>query len=217
MTVNLWYPIDDLVPKGIGYLIPASTPFEENPERALGVFFDSAAGIGEPYWRPAEEYVPRREGGTKLFVLMGGHLYDRAGVKPPTQEEAIEQAKMLLERQLEIPRNTPVHASANLARNCLPQHNVGHYERLTALHNDLIDKYSKRLSVVGGSFTKPGVSGAMRAGYDIADTIANDDFLATGLESYRAPEVYAGTPMTIVNPETCDMSFLTLLYNAGKK
>lgn len=220
MTVNIWYPLRNLVPQGVGYLIPASTPFEENPERALGVFFDSRAGVGECAGTMGQvkanpettNGMPRREDGAKLFVLMGGHLYDRDGVKPPTQEEAIEQAKSLLERHLGIPRDVPCHATANLVKNCLPQHNVGHYDRLEALHDDLVKNYGNRLAVAGGSFTKPGVAGAMRAGYDIADTIANDDFMATGLEECRAPWAYAGTPLTLVDGSKDNELFKTILH-----
>ncbi|TKA49316.1 hypothetical protein B0A55_13381, partial [Friedmanniomyces simplex] len=42
MTVNLYYRTPDLHPLGFGYLIPQATPFENNPERALGVVFDTA-------------------------------------------------------------------------------------------------------------------------------------------------------------------------------
>ncbi|KAK0248894.1 oxygen-dependent protoporphyrinogen oxidase [Friedmanniomyces endolithicus] len=42
MTVNLYYRTPDLHLPGFGYLIPQATPFESNPERALGVVFDSA-------------------------------------------------------------------------------------------------------------------------------------------------------------------------------
>jgi oxygen-dependent protoporphyrinogen oxidase len=42
MTVNLYYRTPNLNPSGFGYLIPLATPFENNPERALGVVFDTA-------------------------------------------------------------------------------------------------------------------------------------------------------------------------------
>ena len=42
MTVNLYYRTPDLNPAGFGYLIPQATSFENNPERALGVVFDTA-------------------------------------------------------------------------------------------------------------------------------------------------------------------------------
>lgn len=42
MTVNLYYRTPDLNPAGFGYVIPQAAPFENNPERALGVVFDTA-------------------------------------------------------------------------------------------------------------------------------------------------------------------------------
>lgn len=42
MTVNLYFRTPSLHKPGFGYLIPQATPFENNPERALGVVFDTA-------------------------------------------------------------------------------------------------------------------------------------------------------------------------------
>lgn len=42
MTVNLYYRTPGMNPPGFGYVIPLATPFENNPERALGVVFDTA-------------------------------------------------------------------------------------------------------------------------------------------------------------------------------
>lgn len=42
MTVNLYFRTPGLHEPGFGYLIPRATPFENNPERALGVVFDTA-------------------------------------------------------------------------------------------------------------------------------------------------------------------------------
>ena len=46
MTVNLYFRTPDLHPPGFGYVIPQATPFENNPERALGVVFDTAYSPG---------------------------------------------------------------------------------------------------------------------------------------------------------------------------
>ncbi|KAF2773723.1 Protoporphyrinogen oxidase [Teratosphaeria nubilosa] len=46
MTVNLYFRTPDLHPPGFGYVIPIATPFENNPERALGVVFDTAYSPG---------------------------------------------------------------------------------------------------------------------------------------------------------------------------
>ncbi|KZZ94772.1 protoporphyrinogen oxidase [Moelleriella libera RCEF 2490] len=160
MTVNMWYPRQGLKPRGFGYLIPRSVPREQNPERALGVFFDSDIGartsVDEPH-------------GTKLFVLMGGHYYESgASPPPPSEAVAVEQAKSLLERHLGIPASTPCFALARLARDCIPQHHVGHHDRMVQADQELRDAFAGRLAVAGGSYTKIGAMAALRAGYDIA-------------------------------------------------
>jgi oxygen-dependent protoporphyrinogen oxidase len=195
MTVNLWYPFDNIVPSGLGYLIPSSTPRERNPERALGVFLDSEVGVGaNPKTGP--------EPGTKLFVLLGGHYYDEPGASIPSEEEAIQQAKTLLERQLRIPRDLPCHAVASLAPECLPQHYVGHHRRMAAASNELEVGFNNRLAAIGGSYRSPGLLGAARAGYDIADSVAGRDFFDNGLQALTHDKV--------MNPE---IAFVPPLWN----
>jgi protoporphyrinogen/coproporphyrinogen III oxidase len=177
MTVNIWYPESNLVPPGIGYLIPRSCPEELNPERALGVFFDSNLLVEQT----------AKEGGTKVYVLFGGHYYD--SMPAPSETEAVEQAKALLERHIGIPRDTPCHAEAALRKECLPQHHVGHFTRISEANQQLEDTYGGRLAAVGGSFSRPGVMGALRAGHDIARSMARENFLATGLESLQDSRV----------------------------
>ncbi|KAK2938019.1 FAD/NADP-binding domain superfamily [Fusarium oxysporum f. sp. vasinfectum] len=171
MTVNIWFPQENLKPPGFGYLIPNSVAPELNPEHALGVFFDS-----DVQTRSKDEPA-----GTKLFVLMGGHYYDRPDVTPPTEEEAISQARNLLERHLGIPRDVPAYATANFARECIPQHYVGHQDRLRAAHTELTQNFGGRLAVAGGSFTRIGAVASLRAGYDAA-AAAKEGLEATGLE-----------------------------------
>lgn len=178
MAVNIWYPEPNLIPPGIGYLIPRSCPPDENPERALGVMFDSNL--------LAERTA--KEGGTKVYVLLGGHYYDDMPI--PSEEEAVEQAKTLLERHLGIPRDTPCAAFASLKKECIPQHYVGHYKRITEANSQLEDKFHGTLAAVGGSFSRPGIMGALRSGHDIAQTImAKENFLATGLEELQEERV----------------------------
>ncbi|KIL94510.1 protoporphyrinogen oxidase [Fusarium avenaceum] len=171
MTVNVWFPQEDLKPPGFGYLIPNTVAPELNPEHALGVFFDSDVGT-----RSKDEPA-----GTKLFVLMGGHYYDRPDVTPPTEEEAIIQARNLLERHLGIPRDAPAYATANFAKECIPQHYVGHQDRLRNAHAELTESFGGRLAVAGGSYSRIGTIASLRAGYDAA-TATKEGLEATGLE-----------------------------------
>ncbi|KAF5023155.1 hypothetical protein F66182_4788 [Fusarium sp. NRRL 66182] len=184
MTVNLWFPQENLKPPGFGYLIPNSVAPEVNPEHALGVFFDS-----DVQTRSKDEPA-----GTKLFVLMGGHYYDRPDVIPPSEEEAINQARNLLERHLGIPRHLSGHASANFARECIPQHFVGHQDRLRDAHKELLQNFKGRLAVAGGSFTRIGAVASLRAGYDAANA-TKKGLEATGLEYLQNVEEFSVMPI----------------------
>ena len=75
MTVNLYYRTPDLNPPGFGYLIPQATPFENNPERALGVVFDTAYSpspkdVDTNNWQPftADALKDARESGKLVNV-----------------------------------------------------------------------------------------------------------------------------------------------------
>ncbi|KAG6040374.1 hypothetical protein E4U41_000695 [Claviceps citrina] len=188
MTVNLWYPKENLKPPGFGYLIPRSVSREHNPERALGVFYDSDVGAAAS---------PDEPPGTKLFVLMGGHYYD-SGAPPPSEADAVEQAKSLVERHLGIPIDTPCFALSRFAKECIPQHFVGHTDRMLQADHELCKHFSGRLAVAGGSYTKIGAMGAIRAGYDIAkQTVGSPNgWCSTGLESLDFPETFVGLPIS---------------------
>ncbi|KAI8233028.1 hypothetical protein K4K57_005633 [Colletotrichum sp. SAR 10_99] len=185
MAVNLWYPQPRLNKKhrGVGYLVPRSE--ENNPEGVLGVFFDSDVLDAAP--------APGEPEGTKLFVLLGGHYWnDKA---PPTREEGIEMAKSVLERQLGIPASTPCFAMAHFAKDCIPQHHVGHWQRMDRASSEIEYAFNRRVAVAGGSYGPIGVMGGMRAGYDLASHIARvslDHVGETGLGAYqeRKPEFF---------------------------
>ncbi|KAI0382092.1 Protoporphyrinogen oxidase [Hypomontagnella monticulosa] len=155
MVVNLWFPNPDLLADnhGFGYLVPTSTP--NNDDCILGVLFDS----------DLDTYDKRR--GTKLTVMMGGHHWD-GWTSYPTEEMAQEMALQAVRRHLRIDPNERVFASAKLCRDCLPQHYVGHRQRMRDAHHELQAAFHGRLSVAGPSYTAVGVIPAMRAGYDIA-------------------------------------------------
>ena len=170
MTVNLWYPFADMKPYGTGYLVPRAVPLKDNPTRALGVFFDS----------DQDQCAGDEVSGTKLFVLMGGHYYDNEINPPDTEEEAISQAKYVVERHLKIPPETPCFAMARMAKNCIPQHLVGHQDLMRQVDTQLATAFGGRLGVAGGSYHRIGVLGALRAGYDAAARTAGDGFLETG-------------------------------------
>ncbi|KAK8050248.1 protoporphyrinogen oxidase [Apiospora phragmitis] len=162
MVVNMWYPNKDLLAAnpGFGYLIPQGVSEEQNPERALGVLFDSDIQTRE------------EQAGTKLTVMMGGHQWDKWAFLPDEQM-AVEMAKNVVERHLGVsPDEEGLVASARLCRDCLPQHTVGHRDRLHKAHYELSSVFQGKLMVAGPSYTTVGVIPAMRAGYDAAMRIA---------------------------------------------
>lgn len=177
-------------PAGFGYLIPRSVSPELNPEHALGVFFDSDVlepGPGEP-------------AGTKLFVLMGGHYYDRPGVEPPTEAQAIDQAKAVLERHLGIPRDTPCFAMASMARDCIPQHKVGHEELLLSAHGEMEEHFGSSLAVVGGSYDKIGVMASLGSAQVLAYLLSHSaTWNSIGLSSSAVDRQLAFVPPAALN------------------
>ncbi|KAL6357756.1 hypothetical protein LRP88_07931 [Fusarium phalaenopsidis] len=184
MRVNLWFPQENIKPPGLGYLIPNTVAPETNLEHALGVFFDSDVQV-----RSADEPA-----GTKLFVLMGGHYYDEPGVKIPSEDEAIVQARNLLERHLGIPRDAPCHAVAGFAKDCIPQHNVGHQDLLRQAHKELDSHFEGRLAVAGGSYSRIGAIASLRAGYDAAIS-TKSGLENTGLEYLNELQDFAVVPI----------------------
>lgn len=162
MVVNLWFPDPHLLDEnpGFGYLVPQSTPVEQNPERLLGVLFDSDV--------QTREEAP----GTKLTVMLGGHYWNEWHFLP-SEESGIKLARSVLERHLGISADAEgVIASARLCRDCLPQHTVGHRKRVAQAHYELESAFQGKLMVAGPSYTTIGVIPAMRAGYDAGMRIA---------------------------------------------
>lgn len=161
MVVNLWYPNLNLLDQGgFGYLIPATTP--DNDEGALGVLFDSDI-------EPDNGEVP----GTKLTVMLGGHHWD-SWQHLPTESMGIAMAKEVVRRQLGIAETETVVAEARLCRDCLPQHFVGHRKRMKDAHYELLSTFQGHLTVAGPSYTSVGVIPAMRAGFDAGMRVARD-------------------------------------------
>jgi oxygen-dependent protoporphyrinogen oxidase len=147
MVVNLYYDQPDLIPyHGFGYLIPRSIPFDQNPERALGVIFgtDSSAG---------QDSAP----GTKFTVMMGGHWWDDwIESDYPDPDTAISMARSLLERHLGI-KEAPSVAKAQLQRNAIPQYTVGHLSRMDDLSQAVREEFNQRLTLAGNWYSVHGV------------------------------------------------------------
>lgn len=177
MVVNLYYRDEDLLPeRGFGYLIPRSIPFEQNPEFALGVVFDSDATVGQ-------DTVP----GTKLTVMLGGHWWDNFETYPD-EEEGVSMAKSVLKRHLKIDQE-PEMVHASLQKDCIPQYTVGHEQRLKQAHYELLSGYKGRLAVAGNSYTGVGVNDCIKAAKIVASDVARGNDI-TGLERFTEPKLW---------------------------
>jgi len=161
----------DILPeRGFGYLIPRSIPFDQNPECALGVVFDSDA-------IQAQDTAT----GTKVTVMMGGHWWD--GFESyPDEEEGAAMAKAVIKRHLKI-TSEPAFANVRLQKECIPQYTVGHESRLKSAHNELLQNFKGKLSVAGNSYTGVGLNDCVRAARDVVEGIRFGSQF-TGLEQF---------------------------------
>ncbi|GAB7365076.1 hypothetical protein MBLNU230_g5857t1 [Neophaeotheca triangularis] len=187
MTVNLYYRSPNLHPPGFGYLIPEATPFDQNPERALGVVFDtdySPAHTQDPSpnsitesslvansfrWHdpsrplPAQDNLAPGKRGTKLTVMLGGHWWD-GWPSHPSESEGLELAKSLLQRHLNISESPEAYA-VNLQKDCIPQYHVGHEERLKTARANLSKLFEGRVKVAGNWVNGVGVNDCLRTAW----------------------------------------------------
>src|SRR5947209_7598509 len=103
MVVNLFFGTPLLLHpiSGFGYLLPKSLPHSQNPERALGVIFDSDA-------------VPNQDSrpGTKLTVILGGHWWSNTTTYP-SDAEGVTLARSVIERQLHV-KEAPIASHVSL-------------------------------------------------------------------------------------------------------
>jgi oxygen-dependent protoporphyrinogen oxidase len=172
MVVNLYYTDPNILPeRGFGYLIPRSIPFEQNPECALGVVFDSDAVQGQ-------DTVP----GTKITVMLGGHWWDGFDGYPD-EEEGAAMAKTVLYRHLKIDVE-PDAVNVGLQKECIPQYVVGHERRMRAAHMELIQGFQEKLKVAGNSYTGVGLNNCVMAAKNVVLGIKKGGGGGTGLEGF---------------------------------
>lgn len=175
MVVNLYFKDPNVLPeRGFGYLIPHSVPYDQNPEAALGVVFDSDAIHGQ-------DTAP----GTKVTVMLGGHWWDGFDAYPD-EEEGAAMAMSVLRRHLKIDEE-PEYVNVNLQRECIPQYTVGHESRLMTAHQDLMSGFKGKLMVAGNSYEGVGLNDCVRSARDVVMSI-KDGKVATGLENAGKPD-----------------------------
>lgn len=187
MVINLFFTNPSLLPvRGFGYLLPRSLPHTENPERALGVIFDSDASIGQD-----------TASGTKVTVMLGGHWWDAFEGVYPDEDEGVAMAKAVLKRHLKVDEE-PVAANVSLQRECIPQYTVGHEERMAQAHEALLLRFRGKLTVAGNSYTGVGLNDCVRAARDVALEVAGQTGKGagikgvTGLEQFAEEKVWVG-------------------------
>lgn len=189
MVVNLFFDDPNILPtSGFGYLLPRSIPFDQNPERALGVIFDSDAVSGQDTAK-----------GTKVTVMLGGHWWD--GWAPEdlyTPDEGVEMARTVLARHLGIVAD-PTATNVSLHCDAIPQYKVGHEQRMKDAHYALKRAYGGRVRAVGNSYTGVGVNDCLRAARDLARQLGNEGILEdkTGLEHFVEPTKWVRMGMTV--------------------
>ena len=169
MVVNLFFADPSLLPvHGFGYLIPRSIPFEQNPERALGVVFDSDATIDQ------DKIV-----GTKVTVMLGGHWWDEWEAYPD-EDEGASMAKSVLRRHLSISAE-PEAIRVSLQKDCIPQYTVGHFSRLWEGRTQ-VERFEGRLRVAGNSYTGVGLNDCVRAAREVVRGLTSWEMDRTGLQ-----------------------------------
>ncbi|KAI9617319.1 hypothetical protein H4Q26_013189 [Puccinia striiformis f. sp. tritici PST-130] len=164
------------IPPAFGYLIPASIGADLNPNRVLGVVFDSDM-------MPGVEEI-KSEGGdelTKLTVML-----DRFD---PTIDRLTQQATETIREQLGITQD-PFFTQAQIQKDCIPQYLVGHHQRMSELHHQL---KPLNLSLVGSGYSGVGLNDVVKSSKDNAVNLIKND-RSTGLENLIALVKYQSRP-----------------------
>ena len=179
MVVNLFYSNSSLLcVRGFGYLIPRAA---HNPEKALGVIFDSESTHGQ-------DSIP----GTKLTVMLGGHWWrDRSSF--PNKEEGVRMAKAVLKKHLRV-IEAPRAVNAMLQRECIPQYTKRHCQRMQRTHSMLAKYFRGGLRVAGSPYRGVSVNDCIRSAYETVRDLVSGDGL-TGLEHYLEGNEYAAYPL----------------------
>lgn len=169
MVINLFYRNPSILPiRGFGYLIPKSVPLSENPDRALGVVFDSVSVPGQDSTT-----------GSKVTCIMGGHWWQNKEI--PSKQTGYEATLKLLEMHLGI-TETPEFWNATVQKDCIPQYTVGHIDRMKSLHGKIEHQFPS-LALGGSSYGGVSVNDCVLNSRKIALEIASQG-KSTGLEDF---------------------------------
>jgi oxygen-dependent protoporphyrinogen oxidase len=214
MTVNLYYRTPNLHPPGFGYLIPQATPFEQNPERALGVVFDTAYAPDPASAASSALSLDTSVFGDSRYKHLSStgdftwlNSTDKPGVQDLVQERGTkltvmlgghwwdgwdafpnEQEGLALAKSL-LERQLGIKEEpevwrVNMQKDCIPQYVVGHTAKLKEAHNNISREFSGRLKVTGNWMAGVGVNDCIRSAYELSRSF---DQGGTGLELVDAP------------------------------
>ena len=137
-VVNLQFSENALPINAFGVLVP---PKEEIP--ILGVIFDSCV-------------VPQKSKTTVLTVMMGGVWFEKYFGKCPSEEHLLNVAVNQVREILHIEED-PMAFNVSILKDCIPQHIVGHMQRLTRIQN-YISTHKIPLGLCGSSYQGVGLN-----------------------------------------------------------
>ncbi|KAJ9474825.1 Protoporphyrinogen oxidase [Pseudozyma hubeiensis] len=190
-----------LVPvEGFGYLIPRSTP--GNEDGILGVVFDSDA-------IPEQDSVDAASRPVKLTVMMGGSHWSELKTLP-SEEEMKQRAVKAVSSHLGIDRSlledtSRVTLKATLQKECIPWYLVGHPMRMSQLHKALekSETLAAKLTLVGASYTGVSLNDCVAYATEAAERIVDaelhgGDHVVTGLASFAIPPVVPSRTSTSI-------------------
>ncbi|PKI85152.1 hypothetical protein MVES1_001296 [Malassezia vespertilionis] len=155
-------PID-----GFGFLVPRNAT--NNQDEVLGVVLDSDA-------------VPNQDQGKrrfiKLTVMLGGPYWSKKSSDALPSEEDVEQrALRALNTQLGIPSQILAShvrlVNARVLCDTIPQYLVGHYTRMQALHDAMVNDpaLANKLTLLGYSYAGVGINDCITNALDACDAI----------------------------------------------
>lgn len=139
-VVNVGWKQQVLPHPGFGYLVP----FSEQQE-ILGVVFDSSV-------------FPQQDTGqsqTRLTVMMGGMRHPE--IANDSVQKLQDKALTALHRHLGIAM-PPDAVHVTMARNAIPQYEVGHHARLLRIEEGMKHAFSSRLALVGSAWRSVAVN-----------------------------------------------------------
>ncbi|PWY98749.1 Protoporphyrinogen oxidase [Testicularia cyperi] len=172
--------------EGFGYLIPRSTP--ANEDGILGVVFDSDS-------LPTQDTADATTKPIKLTVMMGGSHWTNTD-SLPSEAQMKQRAVKAVSQHLGIPREALEDESntiviATMQRDCIPWYLVGHPIRMAQLHKALQQHptLAGKLTLTGASYTGVSLNDCVAYASEAVERIVSAETqdahkVVTGLEGF---------------------------------